>query len=77
MYDAWFRQAPEQWTAYDTCDITMQNPTGEDATWTADCSTTAEKNGELALVTARYVWTVTGKVQSIAETKVHRKYSVP
>jgi serine/threonine protein kinase len=74
-YDAWFRRWPDQWTLYDTCDVTIQ-PGGE-ATWTADCATTAQKGGEVAFVTTRYVWSAEGKVVSIQEAKVHRRFAPP
>lgn len=74
-YDAWFRQWPEQWTVYDLCDVTIQP--GVEATWTGDCTTTAQKAGEVAFVTTRYTWSGRGKVQRVEEVKVHRKFGAP
>ncbi len=74
-YDAWFRQWPDQWTIYDTCDVTIQP--GIDATWTADCATTAQRAGKLAFVSTRYIWSGEGRVRGVKETNVFRKFTAP
>lgn len=78
--ESWFGQYPAQWTAHQSCAVTLQlHPGASDSdTWTALCEQTLSRGTELAVVKKTYVFGGKEmKVIEVSEGALTRKYAAP
>jgi hypothetical protein len=53
FYDAYNAKQPDLWIAIDACDVALS---ADQQSWTAECSSSAQRAGKVAAFRARFVW---------------------
>lgn len=72
----YFRQYPDQWILYDTCETRIDK--GAETTLVSDCTAVSQRKGELAVVVQHFVRGGNqSAIQVLTESRVFRKFSPP
>jgi hypothetical protein len=78
-----FAAAPDQWTIVSSCGVsvnvvkTRRRRKPKTQTWSTECNELRHRQGEIALLSGEYVFSMTGKLKGFGEYEIRREWAKP